>query len=158
MLLAGRPSSHLCGDSRSVCASSKLACSSEHPYSSWSMERKASKYSSQATSPSPPYMKVDKRLKNSPMMETSSRFEKNHEGRRVQESMKGMERLNTIWEETTCRMSLLLAPEMLMVLEPPTCQGDLTGKKSQLDLRPFGVGVSVMVRKVIPWSQYHIEE
>ena len=36
------------------------------------------------------------------------------------------------------------------VLEPPTCQGDLLGKQSQLDLILFGVGVLAVGRKVMP--------
>ena len=33
---------------------------------------------------------------------------------------------------------------------PTNMSGDLPGKKSQLDLRPFGVGVPAVGRKVIP--------
>ena len=34
-----------------------------------------------------------------------------------------------------------VSKDVLMVLDPPTCQGDLPCKKSQLDLKPSGVGV-----------------
>lgn len=39
---------------------------------------------------------------------------------------------------------------VLMVLDPPKFQGDLPGKKSQLDLRPFGVGVPAVGHTVFP--------
>jgi len=39
---------------------------------------------------------------------------------------------------------------VLTVLDLPTCQGDLPGKKSQLDLRSFGVGVLAVGCKVMP--------
>ena len=84
-------------------------------------------------------------------METSSWFEKHLEGRRMQDSMKDMQRFKTGWEYTACHQALLLVPEMLMVLDPPTYQGYLPYKKSQLDLRPFGVGVLAVGRKVMPW-------
>ena len=38
---------------------------------------------------------------------------------------------------------------VLTVLDLPTCQGDLLGRKSQLDLRLFGVGVPAVGHKVI---------
>jgi len=35
--------------------------------------------------------------------------------------------------------------------------GDLPGKKSQLDLRPFGVGVPRVGRTVMPWLRFPTE-
>jgi len=48
--------------------------------------------------------------------------------------------------------SLVVFPiiEVLMVLDPLACQEDPPGKKSQLDLKPFGVGVQVVGHKVMP--------
>ena len=115
------------------------------------MEIKLCKCSGQATSPSPSYVWVDKRSKSFLEMGTSSWFEKNLGGRRVQDSMKDMQRFKIGWEDTACHQALLPAPEMLTVLDPPTCQGDLLGKKSQLDLLPFGVGVPAVGCKVMPW-------
>lgn len=37
--------------------------------------------------------------------------------------------------------SILLRMNLLTMLDPPTCPGDLPGNKSQLDLRSFGVEV-----------------
>ena len=42
------------------------------------------------------------------------------------------------------------------MLDPSTCQGDLPGKKSQLDLT-VGVGIPAVGRKVIPWLWCHTE-
>lgn len=121
------------------------------------MERKLCKCSGQATFPSPSYMWVDNRLKGFSKMDRSSQFEKPLRGRRIQDSMKCMQRFKTRWEETTCHEALLLVPKILTMLDPPTCEGDLLGKKSQLDLRLFGVGVPSMGRKVMSWPWCHTE-
>ena len=39
---------------------------------------------------------------------------------------------------------------LLTMLDLPTCQGDIPGKKSQLDLRLFGVGVPAVGHKLMP--------
>lgn len=65
--------------------------------------------------------------------------------------MKDMQRFKTRWEGTACQHALLLAPEMLTVMDPPTCQRGLPGKKSQLYLKPFGVGVPIVGLKLMPW-------
>jgi len=39
-----------------------------------------------------------------------------------------------------------------MVLDPQTCEGDILGNKSHLDLKRFGVGVIGVGRKVIPYD------
>jgi len=46
---------------------------------------------------------------------------------------------------------------VLTVLDPLTYQGDLPGKKSQLDLRPFGVGVLAVCLKVMAWPRCRTE-
>ena len=48
--------------------------------------------------------------------------------------------------------------DFLIVLDPPTCQGDLPCKKSQLDLKLFGVGVPAVGHKVMPWPWCRIKE
>ena len=53
---------------------------------------------------------------------------------------------NDLEEAFTKRLDLR---NMLIVLDPLTCQWYLLGKKSQLDLRPFDVGVLAMGRKVM---------
>jgi len=150
---SGRLSTQWNGDSQSVCASKKPTYLSENSSSSWIMERKLCKCLGHATSPSPSYVWVGERLKSFPMMETSSRFPKHQGGRRVQDSMKYVQRFKTRWEDTACHQALLLVLEMLTVLDPPTCQGDLPSEKSHLDLRPFGVGVLVAGRKVMLWTR-----
>lgn len=117
------------------------------------MERKLCNCSGQATLPSIPYVWVEKRFKIFPDMETSSWFKKHLGERRIQDSMEDIQRFKTGWEETTGHQALHLVLEMLMVLDPPTCQRDLPYKKSQLDLRPFGVVVPTVGRKVMPWPR-----
>lgn len=41
---------------------------------------------------------------------------------------------------------------------PTNMSGNLPGKKSQLDLRPFGVGVPIVGRTVSPWTWFHTKE
>jgi len=59
------------------------------------MERNSCKNSSEATSPSPPYVYVDKIAKDSLMMVTDSACEKHCGGRRVQDSMTNMQMFKT---------------------------------------------------------------
>lgn len=47
---------------------------------------------------------------------------------------------------------------VLMVLNQPTCEGDLLGKNSKLDLRPFGVVVLAVGCMVMPWMQFCTKE
>jgi len=152
MVSASRMSTQQNGDSWSVYVSNKPAYSLENSSSVWSMEIRFCKFSGQASSPSPSYVWVEKRLKSFPVMETSSQFVKHCRGRRVQDSLKDVQRFKTRWEDTTCHQALLLVPEMLMVLDPLTCQGDIPSKNSQLDLIFFGVGVPTVGHKVMPWS------
>ena len=64
--------------------------------------------------------------------------------------MKDMKRFKTGLDDKAYQLALLLAPEMLTMLDLPTCHKDLPDKKYQLELRSFGVGVPVVGCTIIP--------
>jgi len=123
ILLRGKLQHHRSGDSRSVYESNRLASSSEHSSTLSSIEKKSCKCTGQATSPSPSYVNLDKRLAKSLMMSRGSTYEKHHGGMSVTVSMIDVQRFKRGCKGSTCHLDLLLASEMLNVLDPPTCQG-----------------------------------